>query len=85
MAAAAAVELLPDAISRHSPVALAIGFAVGTAAMLAIAKLMERLEGDEDEDEAEDHARLVASEAMARVVQRQSGPGGMLGAWAWMC
>jgi zinc transporter, ZIP family len=48
--------------------------------MLGIAKLMERLEGGEDEDEAEAHARLVASEAMARVVQRQSGPGGMLGA-----
>jgi ZIP family zinc transporter len=31
VAAAAAVELLPDAISKHSPLALAIGFAVGTA------------------------------------------------------
>lgn len=43
VAAAAAVELLPDAISKHSPIALAIGYAAGTAAMLVIAKVMERL------------------------------------------
>jgi len=76
----AAVELLPDAISKHSPIALAIGFAVGTAAMLGIAKLMERLEGGEDEKEGGDHTHLVAAEAMAHVVQRSSGPGAMLGA-----
>lgn len=79
VAAAAAVELLPDAVSKHSPLALAIGFALGTAAMLAIAKLMERLEG-EDKEEGDDHTHLLAAEAMAHVVQRSSGPGAMLGA-----
>lgn len=81
VAAAAAVELLPDAISKHSPLALALGFVLGTAAMLGIAKFMERLEGGEDGEEGgEDHGHLVASEAMAHVVQRASGPGAMLGA-----
>ena len=80
VAAAAAVELLPDAISKHSPFALAVGFALGTAAMLAIAKLMERLEGEEDEPTAGYGGSLVASEAMAKVGQRASGPGAMLAA-----
>jgi len=78
VAAAAAVELLPDAISKHSPFALAIGFALGTAAMLGIAKLMERLEGEDEE--GGDHTHLVAAEAMSHVVQRSSGPGAMLAA-----
>jgi len=77
VAAAAAVELLPDAISKHSPIALAVGFAAGTAAMLGIAKVMERFEPEEGD---EDHSRLVASEAFAQAVKRGAGPQGMLGA-----
>jgi zinc transporter, ZIP family len=76
VAAAAAVELLPDAISKHSPIALAIGFAAGTAAMLGISKVMERFESEEGDD----HSHLVASEALAHAVQRGAGPEGMLGA-----
>jgi len=79
VAAAAAVELLPEAISKHSPLALAIGFAAGTAAMLGISKIMERFEPDE-EGEGPAHSHLVASEALADQVQRTGGPGGMLGA-----
>jgi ZIP family zinc transporter len=77
VAAAAAVELLPDAISKHSPIALAVGFAAGTAAMLAISKVMARFESEEGD---EDHSHLVASEALAQAVQRGAGPEGMLGA-----
>jgi len=77
VAAAAAVELLPDAISKHSPIALAIGFGAGTVALLGIAKVMERFEPEEGED---DHAHLVASEAFAHAVQRGAGPEAMLGA-----
>ena len=81
VAAAAAVELLPDAISKHSPLALAIGFAAGTAAMLGISKVMERFETEEEGSDSEPaHAHLVASEAYADQVQRTGGPGGMLGA-----
>jgi len=77
VAAAAAAELLPIAISKHSPLALAIGFAVGTAAMVGIAKLMERLEGGDEEPAT---GSLVASEAMAQAAQQPSGPGAMLAA-----
>src|SRR5487761_408835 len=47
--------LLPDAISKHSPIGLVIGFAAGTVAMLGIAKVMERFEPEEGD---EDHAHL---------------------------
>ena len=73
MAAAAAFELLPDAISKHSPLALAIGFALGTGTMLGLKKVMERFE---PADGGENHAHLVASEALAHA----GGPQGMLGA-----
>ena len=75
---AAAVELLPDAISKHSPLALAIGFAVGTGAMLGLKKVMERFE---PEGGGEDHAHLVASEA----VSQADGPQGMLVRWVLTC
>lgn len=78
VAAVAAAELLPDAISQHNPLALALGFALGTGAMLAISKVMEQFESKEDDDAGRAHS-LSASEAMAEA-QRTSGPEGMLGA-----
>ena len=73
VAAAAAVELLPDDMGLHAPFALAIGFALGTAAMLGLRKGMERFE---PEDSKEESAPLVASEAITHV----QGPQSMLGA-----
>lgn len=48
--AVAAAELLPTAIRGHSAIAIAVGFALGTLAMLAIAHFAE---GAEEEDEGE--------------------------------
>ena len=73
VAAAAAVELLPEDMGQHAPLALAAGFVLGTAAMLGLRKLMERFEGD-DADPQE--ASLVASQAEAH----RTGPQTMLGA-----
>ncbi len=82
VAAAAATELLPEAISKHSPLALAVGFAFGTAAMLGIGKLMERFEGEEDDagGEAPARASLSASQAYTQAQESGKGPGSMLGA-----
>lgn len=81
VAAAAAAELLPDAISKHSPLALAVGFALGTAAMLGIGKVMERFEGEDEEgDDRLARASLNPSQAYAQSQQSGKGPGGMLGA-----
>lgn len=45
--AAAATELLPDIISRHQPLEVAIGFGLGLGVMLLVRWLGRRLEGDE--------------------------------------
>jgi len=42
--AAVAVELLPDVISKHAPVATVVGFAVGVALMLALRQLSAKAE-----------------------------------------
>lgn len=47
--AVAAAELLPTAIRGHSAIAVAVGFALGTLAMLAIAHFSEGAEEDEGE------------------------------------
>lgn len=47
--AAVAVELLPDVVSEHAPVATIIGFSVGIALMLLIRSLTEKAEGAEAE------------------------------------
>ncbi|MHB8611316.1 MAG: hypothetical protein ACYDAL_02660 [Candidatus Dormibacteraceae bacterium] len=46
--AVAAAELLPAAIKRRSAIAIAIGFGLGTLAMLLIAHFSEGAEGEED-------------------------------------
>lgn len=47
--AVAAAELLPTAIRGHSAIAIAVGFSLGTLAMLAIAHFSEGAEEDEGE------------------------------------
>ena len=51
--AAVGVELLPDVVSKHAPVATILGFSVGIALMLLIRALAERLEEAGAETEAE--------------------------------
>lgn len=46
--AAVAVELLPDVVSEHAPVATIIGFSVGIFLMLLIRSLTEKKEESED-------------------------------------
>jgi len=51
--AAVAVELLPEVISKHAPIATIIGFGLGIALMLAIREGMKRFEkGREGKDKS---------------------------------
>ena len=48
VAAVAAAELLPAAFKAHSAIAIAVGFGLGTLAMLLIAHFSEGAEGEEE-------------------------------------
>jgi ZIP family zinc transporter len=51
--AAVGVELLPDVVSEHAPVATIIGFTIGIALMLFIRSITEKAEGSETGSEGE--------------------------------
>ena len=58
--AAVAAELLPEALGEEQPAALAIGFAIGVAAMLLLKQVTDRL-GPAEEEASGSAKRLIAS------------------------
>ncbi len=75
--AAVAVELLPDVVSEHAPVATIIGFSVGIALMLLIRSLTEKAEGTEAEAEPA-AATATAPGETSHPISKPSLPTGLI-------